>query len=446
MKMIFEKRKLNELTYADYNPRKALAAGDQEFEKIKKSIQEFGYVDPIIVNKDNTIIGGHQRATVLKALGYDTVDVVVVEVDKVKEKALNIALNKISGEWQMDKLKDLLQELELQIDIGITGFDSEELKELVTRMDAASAQDDEYDVDEALEEIEEPKSKRGDIYQLGKHRLMCGDSTDEHDVANLMNKQLADLILTDPPYNVNYERKINTKFKDETSFKNENRKTSEIMNDNMTTARFYTFLLDMYKLAFNYTKDGGVIYVFHSDVERVNFQSAMCDAGFKFSENLIWVKNSFNLSRNDYHWKHEPILYGWREGKAHYFIDDRTQSTVIDESSSIEKMKKEELIEALKQIMDSWQTTILYENKPLRSDEHPTMKPVPLVGRLIKNSSRPGEVVYEPFGGSGTTLVAADQLGRTCYCMELNQKYVDVIIDRWEKLTGGVAEKIREGK
>lgn len=439
--MIFKKMNIDQLKYADYNPRKALKEGDPEYEKIKRSIQEFGYVDPIIVNTDDTIIGGHQRATVLKALGYETVDVVVVEIDKTKEKALNIALNKISGEWQMDKLKDLLQELEGQIEIGITGFDDEEIKELLARMDTSEATDDDFDVDEALENITEPKAKRGDIYILGNHRLMCGDSTESKEVAMLMNEQLADVIVTDPPYNVNYGDKA--KMMD--VYQKGHRNTNHILNDNMDDKAFYNFLFDMYAVAFQNTKPGGTIYVFHSETERINFTNAFITAGFKLSEVLVWVKNSLVLSRQDYHWKHEPIIYGWKEGAGHYFIDDRTQSTVIDQSMNIEKMKKEELVEMLKVIFESAQTTVIYENKPTKNDIHPTMKPVALVGRLIKNSSRPSELVYEPFGGSGSTLIASEQLGRRCNCMELDPKYVDVIIERWEKHTGDKAVKINEG-
>ena len=429
--MNLNKIQLNTLKYADYNPRKALKSGDPEYEKIKRSIHEFGYVDPIIVNQDLTIIGGHQRATVLKDLGYQEVDVIIVDVDKVKEKALNIALNKISGEWQMDKLKDLLLDLENQIDIGITGFEDEEIRELMAKMDTSVATDDDFDVDAALEAIEEPKSKRGTIYQLGDHRLMCGDSTDPDDVMMLMQGKLADLIVTDPPYNIDYESKI----EDRETAKNEHRKNNSILNDHMDSKKFYSFLFDMYSLAFQHTKIGGVVYVFHSDTERVNFQAAFLNAGFKFSENLIWVKNTFNLSRHDYHWRHEPILYGWKEGAAHYFVDDRTQATVFDDTQSIEKMKKEELVEILKKIMDDQQSTVLYENKPLKSDLHPTMKPIPLIGKLIKNSSIKGQLVYEPFAGSGSTLIAADQLERTCYAMELDPRYVDVIVTRWEELT-----------
>lgn len=436
--MLFEKRKLTELKYASYNPRKALQPGDPEYDKIRRSIQEFGYVDPIIINKDNTIIGGHQRATVLQNIGFDEVDVVVVEVDKTKEKALNIALNKISGEWQMDKLKDLLEELESQIDLGITGFEDDEIIEILAKMDTSTASDDDFDVDDALNDIDEPNAKLGDVYELGDHRLMCGDSTELEDVKKLMNGCLADLIVTDPPYNVNYGEKA--KMLDH--YQKGHRNTRKILNDNMDDASFYNFLFDMYAVAYINIKEGGVVYVFHSDTERKNFTSSFLDAGFKLSEVLIWVKNSLVLSRQDYHWKHEPIIYGWKEGAGHYFVDDRTQSTVFDDSMVIDKMKKEELADMLKQIISSIQTTTLYENKPQKNDIHPTMKPVSLCGRLIKNSSKPKEIVYEPFGGSGSTLIAAEQLNRKCYCMELDPKYVDVIIKRWEEHAGSKAVKL----
>jgi DNA modification methylase len=435
--MQFQKINLEQLIYANYNPRKSLQPGDTEFEKISRSIRDFGYVDPIIVNKDFTIIGGHQRATVLKALGYTEVDVVIVEVDKVKEKALNIALNKISGDWQMDKLKELLLELEQQIDLGMTGFDDEEFKELLASMDVLQAVDDDFDVEAALEEIIEPVSKRGDVYILGPHRLMCGDSTEWEDVEKLMNGKIADLIVTDPPYNVNFGDKAEMMNQNTNSHRNSN----HILNDHMPSDQFYTFLFKMYEIAYKVIKPGGSVYVFHSETERTSFSKAFTDVGFKLSQVLIWVKNSLVLSRQDYHWKHEPILYGWKEGNGHYFIDDRTQSTVVDTSENIEKMKKDELVELIKEIYSSTQTTVLYENRPTRSDMHPTMKPVALVGRLIKNSSKARELLYEPFGGSGSTLIAADQLDRVCYCMELDPKYVDVIVKRWEEHSGISIEK-----
>lgn len=436
----FEKRILNDLKYADYNPRKSLAAGDPEYDKIKRSIEEFGYVDPIIINDDNTIIGGHQRATVMKALGFYEVDVVVVHVDKTKEKALNVALNKISGEWDMDKLKDLMSELETLIDLGITGFDSDELEELLARIDTAEATDDDFDIDEALDEIVEPVSKPGDIYQLGNHRLMCGDSTELQQVSLLMNNNLADLIVTDPPYNVNYGDKAKMMDK----YQKGHRNTNKILNDNMDDQKFYNFLFDAFSVSNQHIKEGGAAYVFHSDTERINFTSAFINAGYKLSEVLIWVKNSLVLSRQDYHWKHEPILYGWKEGSAHYFIDDITQSTVFDSSMSIDKLKKDEMAEMLKELIVNLKTTVIYEKKPTKNDVHPTMKPISLCGRLIKNSSRINELIYEPFGGSGSTLIAADQLGRRCNCMELDPKYVDVIIKRWEENTSSKAVKLVE--
>lgn len=429
---------MNQLKYADYNPRKALRAGDPEYDKIKRSIQEFGYVDPIIINSDNTIIGGHQRVTVMREMGFTEVDVVVVNFDKAKEKALNVALNKISGEWDMEKLKDLMSELETLIDLGLTGFDSEEIEELLAKMDTTEATDDDFDVDQALEEIIEPVAKLGDIYQLGNHRLMCGDSTEINQVQQLMNGCLADLIVTDPPYNVNYGDKAKMLDK----YQKGHRNISKILNDHMDDQKFYNFLFDTFSVAYQNTKDGGAIYVFHSDTERINFTSSFINAGFKLSEILIWVKNSLVLSRQDYHWKHEPIIYGWKEGTAHYFIDDRTHSTVFEQASNIDKLKKDELLDMLKEFMSQLKTTVLYENKPTKNDIHPTMKPVSLCGRLIKNSSRMNELIYEPFGGSGSTLIAAEQLGRKCNCMELDAKYVDVIIKRWEENTNGKALKI----
>lgn len=436
--MNFEKRIITELKYAEYNPRKMLSAADPEYEKIKRSIQEFGYVDPIIINRDNTIIGGHQRVTVMKDLGFYEVNVIVVDMDKTKEKALNVALNKISGEWDMAKLKELMAELESLIDLGLTGFDSDELEELLAKMDTAEASDDDFNLDEALEEIEVPKSKPGDIFQLGKHRLMCGDSTEMKHVSLLMNGNMADLIVTDPPYNVNYGDKAKMMDK----YQKGHRNTNKILNDNMDDQKFYNFLFDAFAVSNQHIKEGGAAYVFHSDTERINFTAAFVNSGYKLSEVLIWVKNSLVLSRQDYHWKHEPILYGWKEGAAHYFIDDRTQSTVFDSSIVVDKLKKDELAEMLKELISNIKTTVLYENKPTKNDVHPTMKPISLCGRFIKNSSRINELVYEPFGGSGSTLIAADQLGRRCNCMELDPKYVDVIIKRWEENTSNKAVKV----
>lgn len=389
--MNIQKINIEKLKPADYNPRKDLKPEDQEYQKIKKSLVEFGYVAPIIVNTDMTVIGGHQRLKVLKELGYTEIECIVVDLDKNKEKALNIALNKISGEWDNTKLEELLAELkETDIDMDITGFSFDEVDNILK--DITGSKEDNFDIDSAYEEIKEPITKPGDIWILGNHRLMCGDSTQKENVLRLMNKQEADMILTDPPYNVDYEGKTVDALK--------------IANDNMNQTEFYNFLLDSFRNMFEVTKCGSSIYVFHADTEGLNFRNAFNAVGFKLAQCLIWVKNTFVMGRQDYQWRHEPILYGWKEGAGHYFIDSRNQSTVLE------------------------------FDKPSRNAEHPTMKPIDLLVYLIKNSSKESDLILDLFGGSGSTLIAAEQVKRICYTMELDPKYCDVIIKRWELLTG----------
>lgn len=389
--MNIQKIKIESLKPAEYNPRKDLKPEDEEYQKIKKSITEFGYVAPVIVNSNMTVIGGHQRLKVLKELGYTEVECVVVDLDQKKEKALNIALNKISGDWDNDKLEELLAELkQTDIDMDITGFSFDEVDEILK--DITGSKEDDFDLDQALDEIEEPISKRGDVWILGKNRLMCGDSTQKEDVMHLMNSQEADMLLTDPPYNVDYEGKTSEALK--------------IENDNMSETEFYNFLLDSFKNMFDSIKYGGSAYVFHADTEGLNFRNAFKSCGFKLAQCLIWVKNTFVMGRQDYQWRHEPILYGWKPGAGHYFVDNRKQSTVLE------------------------------FDKPSRNAEHPTMKPVDLLVYLIKNSSKENDLILDLFGGSGSTLIAAEQTQRRCYTMELDPKYCDVIIKRWENLTG----------
>lgn len=389
--MNIQKIKIESLKPAEYNPRKDLKPEDEEYQKIKKSITEFGYVAPVIVNSNMTVIGGHQRLKVLKELGYTEVECVVVDLDQKKEKALNIALNKISGDWDNDKLEELLAELkQTDIDMDITGFSFDEVDEILK--DITGSKEDDFDLDQALDEIEEPISKRGDVWILGKNRLMCGDSTQKEDVMHLMNSQEADMLLTDPPYNVDYEGKTSEALK--------------IENDNMSETEFYNFLLDSFKNMFDSIKYGGSAYVFHADTEGLNFRNAFKSCGFKLAQCLVWVKNTFVMGRQDYQWRHEPILYEWKPGAGHYFVDNRKQSTVLE------------------------------FDKPSRNAEHPTMKPVDLLVYLIKNSSKENDLILDLFGGSGSTLIAAEQTQRRCYTMELDPKYCDVIIKRWENLTG----------
>lgn len=441
-----EKRKLGALITADYNPRKQLTPDDAEYQKIKRSIEEFGYVDPIIINEDGTIIGGHQRCTVLKDLGYDEVDVVVVSLDKQKEKALNIALNKITGEWDEVKLKDLLLDLDLgDYDISVTGFEQKDLTELVDRLAVEpEAQDDDFDEEQALEEAKEPVTKRGDIWKLGRHRLMCGDSTSQEDLAELMNGEMADLVITDPPCNVNYGDKA--EFLEKYLDGKGHRVTSQIQNDNMDNASFYSFLLSAYQGASEFMRAGAAIYVFHAESTGHIFRQAFIDAGLKLAQCLIWEKNAFVLGRQDYQWRHEPVLYGWKEGMAHYFINDRTQDTVIlEEDVDYSAMKKSDLVAYLEDLRRRYQnqTSVIFENKPTRNDIHPTMKPISLVGKFMSNSSKAGWNVLDIFGGSGSTLMAAEQLGRTAFIMELDERFCDVIVKRWEDYTGQQAVRIQ---
>lgn len=448
-KLKTERRKLADLKAAEYNPRKALTPDDAEYQKIKRSIEEFGYVDPIIINEDGTIIGGHQRSAVLMDLGYEEVDVVVVSLDKQREKALNIALNKITGERDELKLKDLLLDLDLgDYDISLTGFEQADLTELVDRLAIEpEAVDDDFNEEEALQQVAEPTTKVGDIWILGRHRLMCGDSTSQEDMATLMNGEMADLVVTDPPYNVNYGDKA--EFLEEYLEGKGHRITSTIKNDNMDNQSFYSFLLATYQSAYEFMRAGAAIYVFHAESTGHIFRQAFLDAGLKLAQCLIWEKNSFVLGRQDYQWRHEPCLYGWKEGAAHYFINDRTQDTVIlEDDIDFNAMKKNELVAYLEELRRKYQnqTSVIYENKPTRNDIHPTMKPVALVGKFVTNSSKSGWNVLDLFGGSGSTLMAAEQLGRTAFIMELDERFCDVIVKRWEEYTGQQAVRVSAGE
>lgn len=383
---------VEKLKVAEYNPRKDLKPEDEEYQKIKNSIIEFGFVSPLIVNKDMTVIGGHQRLKVLREMNHTNIECVIVDLDKNKEKALNIALNKISGDWDYDKLEDLLAELkETDIDMNITGFSNDEIDDILKEV--IGSKEDDFDIEEALNEIEEPVTKVGDIWLLGRNRLMCGDSTQKDDVMRLMNNQKADMLLTDPPYNVDYEGVA-----------------GKIENDNMNETEFYNFLLDAFRNMNEIAREGCTFYSFHADTEGLNFRRAFKEAGFKLAQCLVWVKNTFVMGRQDYQWKHEPILYGWKEGSAHYFVDDRSQSTVLE------------------------------FDKPIRNAEHPTMKPIDLLVYLIKNSSKENDLIVDLFAGSGSSIIAAEETKRICYTMELDPKYCDVVVKRWETLTGQKAK------
>ncbi|QHQ63830.1 ParB N-terminal domain-containing protein [Anaerocolumna sedimenticola] len=383
--MQIEKKKTAELLPAEYNPRKDLKPGDPEYEKLKRSLEEFGYVEPIIWNKNTgRIVGGHQRLKVLINMGITEVECVIIEMDEEKEKALNIALNKISGDWDKDKLALLITDLQgADFDVSLTGFDVGELDDLFSGINKSEAVEDNFELTKALEEA--AFVEKGDVWTVGRHRLVCGDATEAETVKNLMNDRKANLILTDPPYAV--------------SFKSSSGLT--IMNDSMKSEEFYNFLLMSFTNMANSLEDGGSAYIFHADTEGLNFRKAFVDAGFHLSGVCIWAKNSFVMGRSPYQWKHEPILYGWLKSGKHRWYAGRSESTI-------------------------WSF-----DKPKKNENHPTSKPIDLLSYPIKNSCQVNGLVLDLFGGSGSTLIACEQTDRICYMMELDEKYASVILRRY---------------
>ena len=387
--MIIERKHTADLLPADYNPRKDLKPGDAEYEKPKRSIEQFGYVEPVIWNKTTgRVVGGHQRLKVLMDMGLTEVDCVVVEMDEAKEKALNIALNKISGDWDKDKLALLIADLQgAEFDVSLTGFEPAEIDDLFKDSLKDGVKEDDFDVDA---ELQKPTfSKAGDIWQLGRHRLICGDSTKPETYELLMAGVKANLVITDPPYNVNYEGSA-----------------GKIKNDNMANEAFYNFLLAAYQQMHAAMADDASIYVFHADTEGLNFRKAFADAGFYLSGCCIWKKQSLVLGRSPYQWQHEPCLYGWKKNGKHQWYTGRKETTI-------------------------WEF-----DKPKKNGDHPTMKPIPLLAYPIMNSSMSNSMVLDPFGGSGSTLIACEQTDRICYTVELDEKFCDVIVKRYIEQVG----------
>lgn len=390
--MLIERKKVADLIPAEYNPRKDLKPGDPEYEKLKRSIEQFGYVEPVIWNKTSgRVVGGHQRLKVLLDMGVTEVECVIVELNDNKEKALNVALNKISGEWDKDKLALLISDLQgADFDVTLTGFDPAELDDLFKASTQDKVHDDDFDVDA---ELKEPiVTKLGDVWQLGPHRLVCGDSTRTETYDLLMAGKKANLVVTDPPYNVNYEGSA-----------------GKIKNDNMANDKFYQFLLDAFACMEAVMADDASIYVFHSDTEGLNFRRAFSDAGFYLSGCCIWKKQSLVLGRSPYQWQHEPCLFGWKKSGKHQWYTGRKETTI-------------------------WEF-----DKPKKNGDHPTMKPVPLIAYPIMNSSMSNTIVLDPFGGSGSTLIACEQTERFCYTIELDEKFCDVIMKRYIEQAGSDA-------
>ena len=380
---------IGDLRPATYNPRKKLKAGDKEYEKIKNSIQEFGYVEPIIVNYDMTVIGGHQRLTVLKDLGYTEVECVVLNIeDEHKVKALNIVLNKITGAWNEQLLADLLVDLQsADFNTDLTGFEPAEIDQLFSKVHNKKITEDDFDVGA---ELKKPTiAQAGDLWLLGPHRILCGDALLPESYVKLMDGKKANLVLTDPPYNVNVEEAA-----------------GKIKNDNMSDEDFYKFLFAAFVNIEQNMEADASIYVFHADSKGLIFRQAFHDAGFYLSGCCIWKKDRLVLGRSPYQWQHEPCLFGWKVGGKHQWYSDRKQTTI-------------------------WEY-----DRPTSSKDHPTMKPIALMAYPIQNSCMSNCIVLDPFSGSGSTLIACEQTNRICYGIELDEKFMDVIVARYIEQTG----------
>ena len=427
--MYLKTLRLDEIHPYERNPR----INDKAVQPVMESIQKDGYRARIIVDANGVIIAGHTRYKALQNLGWSEVEVWVADdmtEEQIRDYRVRDNYTAEFAEWDFDLLEREI--VGLDFDMGMFGTPNEADDEAPPEPEAV---EDNFDPDEDVPE-EVTDIERGDVFILGRHYLMCGDSTDIDDVLTLMGGAKADLFLTDPPYNIDYEGKQ----KDQLQFRTNKRVhagNAQIDNDAMSAGQFSQFLDSVLSCANTVLRDGAAFYIWHADLNGHLFREAVIDAGWNLKEILIWVKNNFTLSRQDYHYKHEPCIYGWKPGAAHYFIDNRTQHTVFDDRIDIKKLKKEEMQALLEKIFaDSVPTTVLYEDKPFFNDIHPTMKPIKLMARLIVNSSQPGWTVLDLFGGSGSTMMACEQLGRTCYTMELLPKYCKAMIQRYVKFTG----------
>lgn len=400
--------KIEKLKLAEYNPR---VISDKDLSSLKRSLEKFGFIQPVVINKDFTVISGHQRIRAWQEMKHDTVPTIQLDITQKEEKALNLAMNKIGGEWDTEKLFSIMNELRVADELEFTGFDEKEVSKI---LDQFIEEDEEEPVSELLEKLPS-KSKLGEIYQLGNHRLMCGDSTSLDDVQKLTEKKLMNMVWTDPPYNVNY--------------KSSNEKLGSIKNDNMSAGGFKEFSLKVFECLSAVTRPGGVFYVCTGWQSFATFQETMSEAGVHLSEVIIWVKNQAGIHTLEYPHKHEQIikaknvgvskkkkgkaiLYGWKEGKHAYF-GDRSD-------------------------YDVWEV----DKRETGKYVHPTEKPDWLIMKALKNSTKYKDNVIDLFGGSGSALMACEKMGRNSFLMELDPRFVDVIIYRWEKYTKRKAKKI----
>lgn len=399
--------KISKLKLAEYNPRKI---SEKDLASLKKSLEKFGFIQPVVINKDFTVISGHQRIKAWKELGHDDVPTIQLSVSKNEEKALNLAMNKIGGEWDIDKLYTVMNDLRITDELEFTGFDEKEVSKILDQF----MEDDEETVDEILEKIP-AKAKKGEIYQLGHHRLMCGDSTSIDDIMKLTEGKKMDMVWTDPPYNVNYH--------------SSNEKLGNIENDNMSEASFREFARNVFVNLATVCRQGGVFYVCTGWQSFATFEDTLTESGVHISEVIIWVKNQAGIHTLEYPHKHEQIIkgknqgvkkkkkgkaiiYGWKEGKHDYY-GDRSD-------------------------YDVWEV----DRKDASKYVHPTEKPDWLVMKALKNSTKFKDNVIDLFGGSGSCLMACEKMGRNSFTMEMDPRFCDVIIHRFEKYTKRKAKKL----
>lgn len=413
---------IDQINAAAYNPRVDLQPGDLEYEKLKQSIETFGYIDPIVWNgRTGNMVGGHQRYKVMvNEHGSTELMVSVVDLDDKQERLLNIALNKVSGQWDDEALANLLSELqEGEADLSLTGFELDEIGDIISEFGVISdteiyepVVEDDFNVQDALEQIKEPETQCGDIWQLGPHFLMCGDSTNKEDVTKLMNGVKASLVVTDPPYNVAVKS-------DSERLAADGRST--IQNDDMPADEFAGFLHAVFERYAEIMEPIAAIYVFHPSSYQREFEDAMNAAGIVTRSQCIWVKNAASFGWSQYRWQHEPVFYAHVKGKAPAWYGDRKQSTVWRAGLQVEEAEPATVWEVSRGDVGKY--------------VHPTQKPLPLLSIPIGNSSLNGDIVVDLFGGSGSTLMTCDQMRRVCYTMELDPKFCDVIKERFKNAT-----------
>lgn len=412
---------IEKINAAAYNPRVDLQPGDPEYEKLRRSIEEFGYIDPIVWNeRTGNMVGGHQRFKILvNEQGRTEVEVSVVDLDETQERLLNLALNKVSGRWDDEALARLLDELQAEAaDLGLTGFEQDEIEDLISTLpDVPEVEtpvvEDDFDVQRALDEIQEPETRRGDVWQLGRHRLVCGDATDADDVALLMEREQAALIVTDPPYNVAVES-------DSERLAADGRDT--ILNDDMPTEEFAGFLNSVFERYAGIMAPTAAIYVFHPSSYQREFENAMNTAGIVVRSQCVWVKNAASFGWSQYRWQHEPVFYGHIRRQSPAWYGDRRQSTVWRSGFPAEEPEPTTVWEVSRGDVTKY--------------VHPTQKPLELLAIPISNSSQRGDLVVDFFGGSGSTLMTCEQMGRECRLLELDPVFCDVIKKRFHESTG----------